>query len=350
MGLPGQAGGRAIVDLLFGRANPCGKLAESWPYKYEDCVSSSYYAHGKKDAHYREGVYVGYRYYESAKVPVRYPFGHGLSYSKFKYSNLLIQGDMVHCMVKNVGKCAGKEIVQLYIAPPEGEFYRPVRELKGFQKISLRPSESKRVSFRLDERSFAIWNDGWVIPGGKYRVEIGCSVNDLPLSAVIVKKTKASSGEIEVADRNAGTGKNTITGGNAGIDTNTVGVSQVPQWYFTLEGTPSHEDFEQLVGRKVEETRAKKGEFTMSNSILEMKDDSKLMGFFHKSVELVISSKFGFRKDYSNPTFRMMMSTAVDASLNGMKINVGMKRYIFEGLVEMANGNFRKGIQKMLEK
>lgn len=150
MGLPGEAGADAIAALLFGRAVPCGKLAETWPVCYADCPSAAYYAHGRRDAHYREGLYVGYRYYATASVPVRWPFGYGLSYTDFVYSDLDICDDKVSCVVTNTGSLPGKEIVQLYIAPPQDGCYRPARELKGFTKILLAPGESRRVTFQLE--------------------------------------------------------------------------------------------------------------------------------------------------------------------------------------------------------
>ena len=155
-GLPGEAGGEAIVNLLYGKVNPCGKLAETWPMKYEDCICSTYYGEPYKDAQYRESVYVGYRYYETAGVKVRYPFGYGLSYTKFVYRDLQIEGNKVSCIVENVGDITGKEIVQLYIEPIKSSIYRPVCELKGFEKVELAPGESKKVTFVLNERSFAV--------------------------------------------------------------------------------------------------------------------------------------------------------------------------------------------------
>lgn len=320
MGLPGEAGGDAIRDLLFGAAVPCGKLAESWPFRYEDCVSSSYYARGKKNAHYREGLYVGYRYYSSAGVPVRYPFGYGLSYTRFTYSNLKIEEDTVTCTVTNTGATAGKEIVQLYIAPPKGALYRPVRELKAFRKIALDPGESREVQFTLNDRSFTLWNAGWVIPGGIYRVLVGGSSEELPLSGTIEKPACALS------------------------------VPSVPAWYFEPKGAPSHDDFEQLLGHKVVEKSLKKGEFTMDNTVMEMKDYSFIMKIMYKAVEATVAKGFGGKKDYTDPTFRMMMNSAADASLSGMKISGGMKNYVLEGMLQMANGHFFKGIVTMCKK
>lgn len=320
MGLPGEAGGDAVADLLFGSVNPGGKLAESWPYCYEDCVSTGYYAHGKKDAHYREGLYVGYRYYETAGVPVRYPFGFGLSYTQFAYSDLVINGNTVICTVTNTGTVPGKEIIQLYIAPPKGAFYRPVRELKGFQKIALAPGERKTVSFNLSERSFAIWNDGWAIPGGTYTVLVGSSSENLPLSGAVEK---------------------------AGAE---LPARPVPDWYFAPKGAPTHRDFEGLVGHTVTEKPLCKGEFTMDNTVMEMKDYSLVMKIMYKAVEATVASGSGGKKDYADPTFRMLMNSAADASLSGMKISGGMKNYVLEGMLHMANGHFIKGILTMCKR
>lgn len=318
MGLPGEAGGDAICDLLFGKANPCGKLAETWPVSYSDCVSSSYY--GSKDAHYRESIYVGYRYYASAGVPVRYPFGFGLSYTRFEYSNLKVEGDTVTCTVRNVGVAAGKEIAQLYIAPPKGDFHRPARELKAFIKVELQPGESKEVTFTLNDRSFAVWNDEWVIPSGEYTVLVGPSSEDLPLSAAVEKE-----------------------GSGAAAPT-------VPEWYFAPKGVPSRDDFEALVGHKVTEKPLKKGEFTMENTVMEMKEFSLMMKIMYKAVEATIAKGFDGKKDYGNPEFRMMMSSAADCSLSGMKINGAMNNHALEGMLQMANGHYFRGIAEMMKK
>lgn len=320
MGLPGEAGGDAVRDLLFGNANPCGKLAETWPVTYADCVSNSYYAGTKKDAHYREGVYVGYRYYATAGVPVRYPFGFGLSYTEFAYSDIRIDGDIVSCTVTNVGKVAGKEIVELFVAPPKGDFYRPMREMKGFFKVFLAPGESKRVSFVLSDRSFAVWNGAWVVPGGTYTVFIGGSSENLPLSVCLKKEN------IPLPAPN------------------------VPAWYHTPTGVPSHGDFEALVGCPVTEKMLKKGNFTMENSVMEMKNYSFMMKIMYKAVENTIAKGFGGKKDYGDPAFRMMMTSATDCSLSGMKINGAMNNHVLEGMLEIANGHFLRGIGKMMKK
>ena len=320
VGLPGEAGGDAISDLLFGKVSPSGKLAESWPMRYEDCPSAGCYGNGRKDAHYREGVYVGYRYYASAGVPVRYPFGYGLSYAEFAYSNLRIDGDTICCSVRNTGKVAAKEIVQLYVAPPKGNLYRPAKELKGFAKINLQPGEEKSIVFHLNDRSFAVWNDGWCIPGGKYTVQIGSSSESLPLEGFIEKPHAA------------------------------IPALDVSEWYHKPVGVPSHADFVSLIGYEPAAATLKKGEFTMKNTIMEMKDYSSLMRVFYKTLEFALSMRFGGRKAHEDPTYLMMINSAADASLSSMKINVGMNNYLMEGLLEMANGRFFKGLRLMFRR
>lgn len=341
MGLPGQNGGSAMVDLLFGKAVPCGKLAETWPEKYEDCISASYYGGGKKDAHYREGLYVGYRYYSSAGKKVRYPFGYGLSYTRFGYSELKVEGRTVRCSVTNLGSKAGKEIVQLYIAPPKGEEYRPVKELKAFQKVYLEPGETKEVCFTLEDRSFAIWKEGWYVPEGDYGILVGSHSEELPLQGSIFVMEKHLS---EVA-----TQPEDYTSENV-EDTKEKQSGQVPKWYYTLEGIPTHEDFESLVGHVVKERVVKKGEFTMSDCVMELNEYSFVMKILRCIIIRVVGNGVEGKKDYSNPQYRMMVSSALEMSLSGIKINNRMNNYLIEGLLEMANGRFLKGIKVMCSK
>jgi len=154
MGLSGQAGGQACANLLTGKTNPGGKLTETWPMQYNDVISKNTF--GKRNVEYRESIYVGYRYYDKARVAVRFPFGYGLSYTEFTYSDLQIRDHMITATITNTGAVSGAEVVQLYIAPPQDGIHRPTRELKGFARVELEPDESKQVTFTLDNRSFAI--------------------------------------------------------------------------------------------------------------------------------------------------------------------------------------------------
>ena len=314
MGLPGQAGGEVIADLLYGRANPGGKLAESWPYRYEDVPSSGIY--GKTtDALYQEGVYVGYRYYDKAGVPVRWPFGYGLSYTEFAYSDLTVEGDTASVTVRNVGKCSGAEVVQLYLAAPQEGLHRPVRELKGFQKVHLQPGESETVRFTLTDRSFALWQDGWKVPGGTYTVCIG-----------------GLTAEIEKSG-----------------DDLSIPAWQKGSWYERCTGKPNPADWEKMLGHSYTPPVLKKGSFTMDNTVMEMKDYSLVMKIMLKAVESTVAKGFGGKKDYENPDFRMMMNASAGAPLRSMQISGGMKGGVLPGMLEMANGHFFRGIWKMIK-
>ena len=320
MGLPGQAGGEAVADLLYGKANPCGKLAESWPISYADCVSAPYYAK-TKDALYYEGVYVGYRYYDKAGKPVRFPFGYGLSYTSFEYSDLTVNGNAVSVTVKNIGERAGKETVQIYIEAPQTGLHRPIRELKRFKKVSLTPGEAKTVSFTLDDRCFAVWQDGWKVQRGEYSVLVGSSSRDLPLKAKLF---------IEGEDLPA------------------------PDWqkgsfYETCEGTPSQALLEAAMGRKYVPAVPKKGSFTMDDSVGEMKDHSIVMKLMYKAIEKRIAKGFGGKPDYENPEFRMMMTSSVGSTLRTIQTSGGIKDGVMRGLLDMANGHFFRGLGKLIK-
>lgn len=329
MGLCGEAGGEAISHLLFGYQNPSGRLAETWPMKYEDCVTATYYGNQFKDAQYREGIYVGYRYYESADVPVRFPFGYGLSYTEFTYSDLKVDGNEVTCKVRNTGNITGKEVVQLYIEPKGNRNYRAKRELKAFTKISLNPGEEKTVRFLLEERSFAIWDEGWKIPEGSYDVCIGKDSHSM-----ILKKEIEISRDLKKSMFMA----------------NEISKKEIPKWYLNPKSVPTQEDFETLLGRKIYFKLPKKGKFTMENSILEMKDESFIMKLMYKIVEFVVAKGVGGKADDTDSSFKMMFYMAVDCSLNGMKNNISMDNHLLEGLLMMANGHFFQGIREILKK
>ena len=182
--LGGQAGAGAMADLLTGQAVPSGKLAESWPVRLEDTPCSRYYPGQEKTAEYREGIYVGYRYYDTTGKTVRFPFGFGLSYTSFSYSNLEVSGTAAVFRITNTGSVPGAEIAQLYVSPENPAVFRPVRELKGFAKVFLQPGESRTVSIPLDDNAFRYFNvatNRWETEGGSYRIQIGASSLDIRL-------------------------------------------------------------------------------------------------------------------------------------------------------------------------
>ena len=186
--LGGQAGAGALVEVLTGAQNPCGKLAETWARSYADTPARENFGGDGPTVEYREGLYVGYRYYDTAGVPTAFPFGYGLSYTSFAYSDLKADETGVTLTVTNTGSCAGAEVVQLYVAKPDAKVFRPVKVLKGFTKVQLEAGESKTVTIPLDDKAFRYWNvktDRWEVEGGSYQLLVGASNADIHLTAAV---------------------------------------------------------------------------------------------------------------------------------------------------------------------
>ncbi|MCC9196557.1 glycoside hydrolase family 3 C-terminal domain-containing protein [Arthrobacter sp. zg-Y820] len=192
--LPGEAGGSAVADVLLGRAEPGGRLAETIPHRLADTAAYGNYPGEDGAVRYGEGLLVGYRWYDTRGFAVAFPFGHGLSYTTFEYSELEVStvgagaSQLVHAdlTLTNAGSRSGSEVVQLYAGAPDDDGrQRPLRELRGFEKVQLEPGESRRVSFRLDVRTLSRWDPGtgtWVADAGEYRLEVGASSRDIRLS------------------------------------------------------------------------------------------------------------------------------------------------------------------------
>jgi beta-glucosidase len=302
MGLPGQAGGEAALDVLTGAVNPSGKLAETWPLRYEDVPSAGCFGVPHRDAQYREGVFAGYRHYESAKTDVRFPFGFGLSYTKFEYNDLRVEGSTVTVNVKNTGITAGAEVVQLYISPPVGSIGRPVKELKGFEKIFLQPGERCDVTFELCDRCFAVWHKVWRVPGGAYGLHIGSSVKDIRLS-----QAYDAAGEA-----------------------------------FSLPAK----------GRKdwpAVSAEPRKGEYTLESTIAEMARTSLAARLIKYFMARSIAKANGGR---NTTAYKMAYASAVDCALFGIIQTSGgaLPENVAMGILEMANGHVLRGMKMMLSK
>ncbi|MFC4319892.1 beta-glucosidase [Litchfieldia salsa] len=186
--LGGQGGASAVRDILIGDYNPSGKLAETYPIKYEDVSSAPYYPGLEATAEHRESIFIGYRYFDTKHVPVLFPFGHGLSYTQFEYSDLEVTEQSISFKVKNVGMLAGEEISQVYIKSTNSSVFRANKELKGFSKVHLEPSESKEVKIELDDHAFAYYNsfiNGWSVESGLYEIQVGSSIEDIRLTETL---------------------------------------------------------------------------------------------------------------------------------------------------------------------
>ncbi|MBQ7687966.1 MAG: glycoside hydrolase family 3 C-terminal domain-containing protein [Clostridia bacterium] len=210
--LGGEAGGSAVVNLLLGKANPSGKLAETYPVKLADTPAYYNFPGGKKSVEFRESIYVGYRYYDKRDLPVRFPFGHGLSYTTFAYSDLKFSKKTikdtdtltVSFRIKNTGSVAGAETAQVYVKDVESTIFRPERELKGFKKVFLQPGEETAVEITLGKRAFAYYNvniNDWHVESGSFEIAVGASSRDLRLTGKV--KVNSTAGEVEIPDYRA---------------------------------------------------------------------------------------------------------------------------------------------------
>jgi beta-glucosidase len=199
----GQEGGKALAAILFGDANPSGKLPVTFPKRWEDSPAYGHYPGENLKVDYAEGIYVGYRYFDTKNVEPQFPFGHGLSYSTFEYSDLKVvhriefggetsvSDDVVALNVSNTGKRSGAEVVQLYVHDGHSKIDRPVHELKGFQRVELKPGESKTLSFHLDRAALSYWDPAtkeWQADPGTFEVQVGASSRDIRLRAPLELK------------------------------------------------------------------------------------------------------------------------------------------------------------------
>ena len=206
-GLGGQAGGIAVANILTGKVNPSGKTTETYIKDYKDNPTFGNYPSRAQTAEHRESVYIGYRYYDKAQKNVVFPFGHGLSYTKFKYTAIKLSStsikdsDTVNVTfkIRNTGDVAGAEIAQVYVADKESTIFRPEKELKAFKKVFLEPGEQKEVTLSLDKRAFAFYNvktHDWCVESGEFDILVGASSRDIRLKA----KLKVKAQEVEIPD------------------------------------------------------------------------------------------------------------------------------------------------------
>lgn len=323
LGLAGQGCAEALKNLLTGKANPSGKLTESWPYRYEDTLSRMTF--GKKDPEYLEGVYVGYRYYESASVPVRFPFGHGLSYTSFAYEDFCVSQKGVTLTVKNTGERAGSDVVEIFVAPPKTGVFRPHKMLCGFEKVFLRAGESSRVTIPIDEHAFSVYDGGWRCLGGEYTLLAGSSVKDIRLSQKITV---------------VGEGLNTLP-------------ALKGSFYETCEGQPTRAEWELLMGHPVPESQAGcKGSFTMDSTLLEMAESSRLARLLCRVARSLVKRKYQGEKSEENPTYRMMMIGVCDSPLRAMVLCGGgrMREQWARALLAFVNGHTGEAIANLFRR
>ena len=315
--LCGQAGASSVLKVIMGEVNPSGKLAESYPVKYEDVSSAPYFPAKERNAEYREGLYVGYRYYSTANIPVLFPFGFGLSYTTFEYSDLKVSDKEASFTLKNTGKADGAEVAQLYVSKTDGDVFRPAKELKGFAKVFLKAGESKTVTIPLDDKAFRYFNvntNKFEVEDGAYTVMIGASSADIKLSGTAeVRGTGAVSpyDKAKFAKYFSGDIKN-ITDG----------------------------EFEALLGRPIPDGHWS-GTLEMNDALCQMYYAKSVLGrFAYKILTHFINKSIEKGQPNLNLLFNYNMPFRAIAKMTGGICTMEMA----EGILTIVNGHFFKGM------
>ena len=333
--LGGQAGGGAAAEILYGLVNPSGKLGETFPLRLEDTPAYPNFPGGPSTVEYRESLYVGYRFYDSVEKEVLFPFGHGLSYTSFAYSELTLSDTqisdleelVVSLRVKNTGKLAGKEIVQLYIQPLNPLAYRPEKELKGFEKIDLEPGEEKEVRFSLDRRAFATYSTGlgaWHVQSGQYQLLVGASSRDIRCKAAVTMESGQPTEALSDRDRHPAYAE------------------------FPPDAGISQADFETLLGGPVPENLPDlKGSYTVNTPVSELRASplGRLLGFY-----LDIQLKEMIKEDPDSSAAQMTRAVVEGMPLRSLVMMGGgrVSRDMVDEILEALNGGFFKGLARIL--
>lgn len=315
--LYGQAGAGAMLDILTGKVNPSGRLNETYPVRYEDTPAFKYFPSEERNSEYREGLYVGYRYYDTAKVRVLYPFGFGLSYTEFKYSDLTVDQDGAEFTLTNTGDMDGAEAAQLYVGMKDARVFRPEKELKGFQKVFLRAGESRKVRIPFDDKTFRYWNvrtNRWEVEGGTYTIMIGASCLDIRLS---------TEADVE------GT-----------TETWPYYTNRMPSYYSGLISQVEDKEFEELLGTPIPYGKWS-GDLTVNDAICQMYyAKSPIARFAYKKLTQMKKKSEEAGKPDLNVLFIYNMPFRAIAKMTGGMVSMEM----VEGIVTMVNGHFFRGL------
>lgn len=320
--LGGQGGGRAIANLLMGKAIPSGKLAETWPVCLEDTPSYQHFPGDKDTVEYRESIFVGYRYYNTFAVEVRYPFGHGLSYSSFAYSDMEIDKKdkvTVSFTIKNIGNYKAREIAQVYVSSNNDRVFRPANELRGFKKVLLEPGQSTRVSVVLNPSAFAYYNTlikDWYVKSGTYTIMVGPSSTVFPLTTT-VQINSPRRAEPDYLENTSG--------------------------YFN--GKFSREEFAVLYGLPLPEgNRVKAYPFDINDTLHDVE-----VTFFGR-LFVWVTKKVALRMAKDKETKKMVASMLPDLPIRAIMFMGGktVPPIKIEGILDLINKKYLKGIQKIL--
>ncbi len=328
--LSGQAGAKAVMDVITGKVNPGGKLAETFPVKYADCSTANYFPGKQMTVEYREGLYIGYRYYDTAKVPTSYPFGYGLSYTEFDYSDIAVTEKGVTFKITNVGDYDGAEIAQLYVGKKGSKIFRPAKELKGFKKVFIKKGESAKVTIPFDDKTFRYFNvntNKWEVEGGEYQLYIGASIADIRLEASISKQATTENCPYDKA--------------------------QLPSYYSGNIKAVSDEEFKTLLGRDIPKAGYnfyKKNRMVIHENctVADLRYSKRWVG---RAFAGIIRFAIAFlRKTGNRTTANTLVMGVLHQPVRGLAKFGGMSRRQMEALLLMFNGHFFKGLGRFFSK
>lgn len=319
--LGGQAGAGAMLDVLTGKVNPSGRLSETYPIRHEDTPAFRYFPSTERNSEYRESIYVGYRYFDTSKVRVHYPFGYGLSYTSFAYSDLKVTQDGAEFTVTNTGNVDGAEVAQMYVAAPKGKIFRADKELKGFAKVFLKAGESRNIKIPFDDKTFRYWNvrtDSWEIEGGEYQICIGANVADIRLTETICQK-----GTTEEMPYRA---------------------EEMLQYFSGLIHEVSDPEFEELLGHPIPSGKWS-GELGINDAVCQM--------YYAKSslarlIYRILTGRKKKQEELGKPDLNILfiynMPFRGIAKMTGGAVSMKMAY----GMVDVVNGRFFRGMRKII--
>lgn len=320
--LSGQAAAKAVLNILSGEVNPSGKLAETYPIRYEDTPAYYHFPGKEVSVEYRESMFIGYRYYDTANVDVRFPFGFGLSYTSFAYSDIRVSKEEVTFTVTNTGSAAGKEIAQLYVGCEKGEIFRPKKELKGFVKVALNAGESKTVTIPFDDKTFRYFNvktNQWEVEQAEYEIMIGASSTDIKLtSSLFVEGTGAVSPYKK---------------------------EELPSYYSGKVNNVAVAEFETLLGRKVPVSVWDRSLPLGYNDTIAQCQYAK-GSVARLAFQLIKMSHWSLQKMGKRSTANLIMMSVYHMPFRGISRMTGgvVNMPMLDGILMMVNGQFFKGL------
>lgn len=327
--LCGQAGAAAMLKAIMGEVNPSGKLSETYPIAYEDTPSAPYFPAEQRNVEYREGLYVGYRYFETVKKPVLFPFGYGLSYTTFEYSDLHMEVHeenrenpvTISFQITNTGKVDGAEVAQIYVSAKEPSVYRPAKELKGFVKVFLRAGESREVAVPLDDKAFRYFNvktNRFEIDGGEYEIMAGASAADIRLSGTVV-----------------------IVGTKAPVS---CGMEKLPDYAKGEILSVSDVEWKELLGHEIPDGKWS-GTLEENDAICQMYYAKSILArLVYKVLTGMLNKSIKKGKPDLNITFIYNMPFRGIGKMTGGIVS----QYMVDGIVKMVNGRFFAGAGQVI--